>query len=83
PTGFRVLDFTTVRAVHAADFADYLILEGDTRVALVDRDGCLRWRTGHLVSDGFDEVRVTSSVVVLRGYSAPQAAELEFVLDPG
>ena len=81
PGAFKVLGFQPVRSVHCSAGSDDLILEGHSRLAAVDGVGNVVWESPPLVSDEFDEVRLAASVVVVRGYSAPDDGEVELTLD--
>jgi hypothetical protein len=81
PEGFKVLDFQPVMSVHCYAGSDVLILAGYSRLAAIDSGGGVAWQSTQLVSDEFYEVRLTASVVVARGYSAPDDHEVEWTLD--
>lgn len=81
PEEFGVVGFEPVRSVHCHAGSDVLILEGYSRLAAIDSAGDLAWQSTQLVSDEFSEVRLAASVVVARGYSAPDDDEVEVTLD--
>lgn len=77
PEEFKVVGFQPVRAVHCAPGAGLLVLEGYTSLVALGRTEKPVWQSPRLVSDGFAEVRLTSSDIWVRGYSAPCDDDIE------
>lgn len=81
PEGFMVLPLQPVRSVHCSLDRDLIILAGYSSLLAVDGLGQVVWRSNNLASDGFAEVRLASSVVVTRGFYAPEDREVETTVD--
>lgn len=81
PEGFKVVPFEPVRSVHCSSSNGLLILEGHTKLMTLERNGSSVWQSARLVSDGFSEVRVATSAIIVRGYWAPEDREIELRLD--
>lgn len=80
PETFRVLSLRPVREVHCAVAEGIVLLAGYSDLLALGA-GAVRWTVKRLASDGFYEVRVTSSTVVVRGYSAAEGHEVETTVD--
>jgi len=83
PDSYIVLPVRPVRSVHCSLARGLIILAGYSNLLAVDRDGRVVWRSADLASDGFTEVRLASTVVVTRGFFAPEDREVETTIDLG
>lgn len=80
PDRYEVLPIRPVREIIPVIDAKLMILVGYTSLLAVGVDG-VKWASPRLVSDGFSEVRVALSRVVVRGVSARDNMEIEITLD--
>lgn len=81
PGDYTILGVRPVRAIECAPERGLVILAGYSDLVALGADGMVRWEARRLSSDGFAEVRLTSSAVVVRGYDAAEGHEVETTLD--
>jgi len=81
PSRYEVFEDFLVTSVHYSLDSRLLLLAGHSDICAIDASGRARWRATKLASDGFTEVRLGSSAVVVRGYQAASGCEVETTLD--
>ncbi|MCL3862096.1 hypothetical protein [Actinotalea sp. K2] len=81
PPDYRALPAWPVRSVHCALPVGLVLLVDFTGVTALGEGGVVRWEAKDVVSDGFTDVLVTPSTVVVGGYVAPEARDVETTLD--
>jgi hypothetical protein len=54
---------------------------GLTSIAAIGERGAIAWQSSRLVADGFDEVRIASTLAVARGRSPNSADQIEVTVD--
>jgi hypothetical protein len=80
PSSYHVSDDFFVRSIHTAQPQGLLLLADYSDLRAVDGSGQQVWLARNLASDGLNEVRVASDVVVVRGYQAALGSEVETVI---
>jgi hypothetical protein len=80
PQTYRVLALRPVLDTVCAVEMKRLIVVGYTGLLALGPSGQI-WKSERLVSDGFSEVRLASSTVIVRGSDAPSGREIEVVVD--
>lgn len=80
PATYSVASLRPIHEVLVAREAEVLLLVGQTTLSALGATGEL-WTSNRLVGDGFTEVRVASSVIVVRGYEAFTGRDLELTID--
>jgi hypothetical protein len=81
PEDYEVVPLRPVREAAYAPDLGVVVLVGWTSLVGIGASGKQHWTAERLCSDGFDEVRVTSTTVVVRGFDAPSDREVETTLD--
>lgn len=81
PASYMVLPIRPVRDLVCAPGASLVILVGDTRLLAIGPKGDEQWRHEEPTFDGFTEVRLAASVLVVRGYDWVQGGEVEVSID--
>lgn len=81
PEKYLVLPLQPVRDVQCAEAERLVLLAGYSDLLAIGADGAIRWTAKDLVSDGFDEVRVTPSTVEVRGFDPAEGHEVEMTVD--
>lgn len=81
PSDCHVLPNWPVRSIHYAPHLGLVLLADFTGVAALGEGGAVRWEAKDLVSDGFTDVRLAQSTLVVGGYVAPEARDVETTLD--
>jgi hypothetical protein len=81
PNDYAVIRTWSVRSVHPSVSYGLVILAGYSRLLAVDGAGRQVWESADLASDGLAEVRITSTVVVARGFWGPEGRDVETAVD--
>lgn len=81
PSDYHVLPTWPVRSVHCAPLLGLVLLVDFTDVVALGEGGVVRWDVKNIVSDGFTEVLLVASTLVVRGYVAPEGRDVETTLD--
>lgn len=81
PVDYAVAPVLPARVSEYSDSMGLAILGNFTDLIAIDSNGRLAWEARNLVTDGFEEVRLATSVIVIRGFYAPEGREVEWTLD--
>ena len=82
PAGYSVIPLRPVTDVQRMPAVGLVICVGLTALAAGGPEGNLRWSSPRLVANGFREVRIATSSIVVRGWDAPAHRNVEVTLDP-
>lgn len=82
PAHYSVAPVRPVTQVVAVPDAHVVICVGLTKLSAIGADGRVAWTSARLVADGFFEVRVSASGLVLRGRDPAAAQDVEMTIDP-